>query len=87
MLPIRIYLGVGQSMGLDVSIMTRLYQCSILYNSVAALKVLSVSVCILAPPQPLKATDLTVVSVCVFPRISTNWNGTVCECFRWTYSI
>lgn len=68
MLPIRIYLGVGQSMGLVVSIMTHLYQCSILYNSVAALKVLS-AMYTLAPPEPLKATDLTLISVCAFPRI------------------
>lgn len=42
MLPNRIFLGVRQCMGLGISIMTHLYQCSILYNSVAALKVLSV---------------------------------------------
>lgn len=68
MLSIRIHLGVGHSMGLDISRMTCLYQCNILYNSVTALKVLS-AMCTLASPQPQTATDLMVISIHAFPRM------------------
>lgn len=67
MLSNKVHLGAGHSVGLEITIMAHLYQCSVLYSSVSALKVLG-AMCSLASLQPLTSIDLTVISVCAFPR-------------------